>query len=78
MEYQIRKLERAIKVAHRGKLTLKANSADYDAMIKKYVKDIKGFRDRLEELTEEKYFSSGRWKILSKGRRRPNTPKWPI
>ena len=77
-EYLIRKLERGIKVAHRGRLTLKESSVDYDSMIKQYVEDIKELRDRLERLTEKKHFSSGRWKIITKGRRQPSIPKWPL
>ena len=78
IEYQIRKLERGIKMAHRCRLNIKGTSVDYDSMIKQYVKDIKELRDRLEQLTEKKYFSSGRWKILTKGRRQPSIPKWPL
>ena len=78
IEYEIRKLERGIKIAHRGRLNIKGTSVDYDSMIKQYVKDIKELRDRLEQLTEKKYFSSGRWKILTKGRRQPSIPKWPL
>ena len=77
-EYEIRKLERGIKVAHKCLLDIKGTSVDYDFMIKQYVKNIKELRDRLERLTEKKCFSSGRWKILVKGRRRPSIPKWPI
>ena len=78
IEYQIRKSERGIKVAHRGRLRIYGTSVDYESMIKTYVKDIKELRDRLEKITEKKHFSSGRWKILTKGRRRPNIPKWPV
>ena len=78
VEYHIRKLERGIKVAHKCRLNIGENSVDYDSMIKQYVEDIKELRDRLEKLTEEKYFSSGRWKILTKGRRQPSIPKWPV
>ena len=78
VEYEIRKLERGIKVAHRCRLNIKRTSVDYDSMIKQYVEDIKELRDRLERLTEKKYFSSGRWKILTKGRRQPSIPKWPL
>ena len=63
IEYEIRKLERGIKVAHRGRLNIRGTSVDYDSMIKQYVEDIKEFRDRLEQLT---------------GRRQPSIPKWPI
>ena len=78
IEYEIRKLERGIKVAHRGRLNIIGTSVDYDSMIKQYVEDIKELRDRLERLTEKKFFSSGRWKILTKGRRQPSIPKWPL
>ena len=78
IEYQIRKFERGIKIAHRGRLFLKESSVDYDSMIKKYVDDIKELRDRLELLTEEKYFSSGRWRTLTKGSRQPSIPSWPV
>jgi len=77
-EYEIRKLERGIKVAHKCLLNIRGTSVDYDFMIKQYIEDIKELRDRLEKLTEKRHFSSGRWKILVKGRRRPNIPKWPI
>ena len=77
-EYLIRKLERGIKVAHRSRVNIKGSSIDYDSMIKQYVKDIKELRDKLERLTEKKCFSSGQWKILTKGRRQPKIPKWPI
>ena len=78
IEYEIRKLERGIKVAHRGRLNIRGTSVDYDSMIKQYVKDIKKLRDRLERLTEKKCFSSGRWKTITKGRRQPSIPKWPL
>ena len=78
IEYQIRKLEYGIKVAHRSRLNIKGSSVDYDSMIKQYVKDIKELRDKLEKLTEQKCFSSGKWKTLIKGRRQPSIPKWPI
>jgi Mg2+ and Co2+ transporter CorA len=78
IEYEIRKLERGIKMAHRSRFNIKGEGIDYDSMIKQYVKDIKELRDKLERLTEEKYFSSGRWKTLTKGRRQPSIPKWPL
>jgi hypothetical protein len=78
VEYRIRKLERGIKVAYSGLLNIKGTSVDYDSMIKQYVEDIKDLRDRLERLTEKKHFSSGQWKILTKGRRQPKIPKWPL
>ena len=78
IEYEIRKLERGIKMAHRSRFNIKGEGIDYDSMIKQYAKDIKELRDRLEQLTEKKCFSSGRWKILTKGRRQPSIPKWPL
>ena len=63
IEYEIRKLERGIKVAHRGHVNIRGTSVDYDSMINQYVKDIKELRDRLERLT---------------GRRQPSIPKWPV
>ena len=63
VEYQIRKFERGIKVAHRGRLNMEESSVDYCLMIKQYVKDIRELRDKLERLT---------------GRRQPSTPKWPV
>jgi septal ring factor EnvC (AmiA/AmiB activator) len=78
IEYEIRKLERGIKMAHRSRFNIKGEGIDYDSMIKQYAKDIKELRDRLERLTEKKCCSSGRWKILTKGRRQPSIPKWPL
>jgi len=78
VEYQIRRSERGIKVCHISRLTIYETSVDYDSMIKIYIKDIRELRDRLERLTEKKHFSSGRWKILTKGRRSPTIPKWPV
>jgi len=78
LEYDIRKSERGIKVCHISKLKIYGTSVNYDSMIKTYVKDIKDLRDRLENLTGRKHFSSGRWKILTKGRRSPTSPKWPV
>ena len=79
VEYGIRKLERGIKVSHKCRITLKGNQPlDYNLIIKQYVKDIKELRDKLERLTEKKYFSAGKWKTITKGRRRPNIPKWPV
>ena len=63
VEYQIRKFERGIKVAHRGRLNMEESSVDYCLMIKQYVKDIRELRDKLERLT---------------GRRQPSIPKWPV
>ena len=78
IEYEIRKLERGIKMAHRSRFNVRGEGIDYDSMIKQYVVDIKELRDKLERLTEKKHFSSGRWKIITKGRRRPSIPKWPL
>jgi len=78
VEYEIRKLERGIKMAHRSRFNVRGEGIDYDSMIKQYVEDIKELRDKLERLTEKKHFSSGRWKILTKGRRQPSIPKWPL
>jgi len=61
--YEIRKLERGIKVSHKHRLLTNEPGVDYDFMIKQYVKDIKELRDRLEKLT---------------GRRQPDAPKWPV
>ena len=63
IEYQIRKLERGIKVAHKNRLLINGPGLDYDFIISNYVGEIKELRDRLEGLT---------------GRRRPNVPKWPV
>lgn len=63
IEYSIRKLERGIKVAHRGRVAIDGTSVDYHSMIKQCVEDIRNLRDRLEELT---------------GRRQPKIPKWPL
>ena len=78
IEYQIRKLERGIKVAHKIRLLTNEPGVDYNLMISNYIGEIKELRDRLERLTEKKCFSSGRWKILVKGRRQPSIPKWPV
>ena len=84
VEHQIRKLERGIKVAHRCRVAIEGSSVDYDSIIKQYVVDIKELRDRLERLTEKKRFlycciySGNYWKVITKGRRSPNIPKWPL
>jgi hypothetical protein len=78
VEYQIRKFERGIKVAYRCKLIFKETDTDYNMLIQQRVKIIKELRDKLEQLTEKKHFSAGSWKIIAKGRRRPNIPKWPV
>ena len=63
IEYQIRKLERGIKVAHKTRLLTNEPGVDYDFIISNYVGEIKELRDKLEGLT---------------GRRRPSVPKWPV
>lgn len=68
-EYQIRKVERGIKVLYAQK--------DYKTIIK-YGERLERLRDKLERLTEQRYFSSGRWKVLKKGRREPLSPEWPL
>lgn len=84
IEYDIRKLERGIKMAHRNRVNIKGTSVDYDSMIKQYVVDIKELRDRLERLTEKKRFlycciySGHYWEVITKGRRSPSIPKWPM
>ena len=78
VEYQIRKFERGIKVAHKNRLLTNEPGVDYNLIISNYIGEIKELRDRLERLTEKKCFSSGRWKILVKGRRQPSIPKWPV
>jgi small nuclear ribonucleoprotein (snRNP)-like protein len=78
IEYQIRKSERGIRVCCRDRERIYGTSVNYDSMIKAYIKDIRELRDRLEKLTEKKHFSSGRWKILTKGRRQPSIPEWPV
>ena len=65
-------------MGHRGRVNIEGSSVDYDSIIKQYVVDIKELRDRLEILTEKKCFSSGCWKVITKGRRQPETPKWPV
>ena len=78
VEYQIRKFERGIKVAHKNRLLTNEPGVDYNLIISNYIGEIKELRDRLERLTEKKCFSSGRWKVLVKGRRQPSVPKWPV
>ena len=63
IEYQIRKLERGIKVAHKNRLLTNEPGVDYDFIISNYVGEIKELRDKLEGLT---------------GRRQPNISKWPV
>ena len=74
VEYQIRKFERGIKVAHKNRLLTNEPGVDYNLIISNYIGEIKELRDRLERLTEKKCFSSGRWKVLVKGRRQPSVP----
>lgn len=69
VEYQIRKTERGIKVLYAQK--------DYKTILK-YGDRLDLLRDELERLTEKRYFSSGRWKVLKKGRREPLSPEWPL
>ena len=63
IEYQVRKLERGIKVAHKIRLLTNEPGVDYNLMISNYIGEIKELRDKLEVLT---------------GRRQPRTPKWPV
>ena len=70
VEHQIRKIERGIKVLY----SQGASSKE----ILEYGERREEFKDRLEKLTEDKYFSAGRWKVLKKGRRDPESPEWPL
>ena len=70
IEYQIRKTERGIKVLYASRADAKQILAYGDKREK--------LMDRLEELTEEKYYTAGRWKMLKKGRREPLYPEWPL
>lgn len=70
IEWGIRKTERGIKVLH-------AQGADHQKILE-YGQKREDLKDELEKLTVEKYFSSGRWKILKEGRRIPNSPEWPL
>jgi hypothetical protein len=70
IEYQIRKTERGIKVLYTG-------GADSKKILE-YGEKREKLKDELERLTEERYFSSGRWKLLRKGRRTPESPEWPL
>jgi hypothetical protein len=69
-EYEIRKTERGIRVLH-------AQGADPKRILE-YGEKREKLQNELERLTEQKYFSSGQWKILVKGRREPKTPEWPL
>ncbi len=81
LEYQIRKTERGIKVLfaqqERLKLTKTANKGDTNEILK-YGDKREKLKDELEQLTRITYFSSGRWKVLKEGRRKPETPEWPL
>ena len=70
VEYQIRKTERGIKVLY-------TSGADPKKILEHGEKRER-LQDELERLTEEKYFSSGRWKLFRKGRRIPEAPEWPL
>ena len=70
VEYQIRKTERGIKVLY-------TQGADF-SKITGYGERREKLKDELERLTVERYFSSGRWKILRGGRRIPKSPEWPL
>jgi len=70
VEYQIRKTERGIKVLY-------TNGADPKKILEHGEKRER-LMDELEKLTEEKYFSAGRWKVLKRGRREPLSPEWPL
>ena len=70
VEYQIRKIERGIKVLY-------TQGADLSKVIE-YGERREKLKDELEKLTVEKYFSSGLWKILREGRRVPKIPEWPL
>ena len=70
VEWEIRKTERGIKVLH-------AQGAECQKIIE-YGKKREDLKDELEKLTVEKFFSSGRWKVLREGRRVPKSPEWPL
>jgi hypothetical protein len=70
VEYQIRKIERGIKVLY-------SQGASSERILE-YGSRREKLKDKLEKLTEEKYFSAGRWKVLKKGRRDPESPEWPL
>jgi hypothetical protein len=70
IEWEIRKTERGIKVLH-------AQGADRQKIIE-YGEIREKLKDRLEGLTQERYFSCGRWKLLREGRRIPKIPEWPL
>ena len=70
VEYQIRKIERGIKVLY-------TQGADSNKIME-YGERREKLRDKLERLTQERYFSCGRWKLLREGRRVPKIPEWPL
>lgn len=70
VEYLIRKIERGIKVLY-------TQGGEFNKVIE-YGERREKLKDRLEELTQERYFSCGRWKVLHKGRRIPKSPEWPL
>jgi hypothetical protein len=70
LEYQIRKIERGIKVL----FAQKGNEGE----ILRYGDKREKLKDELEQLTRTTYFSSGRWKVLQGGRREPKIPEWPL
>ena len=70
LEYQIRKIERGIKVL----FAQKGNEGE----ILRYGDKREKLKDELEQLTRTTYFSSGRWKVLQEGRREPKIPEWPL
>jgi len=70
VEYQIRKIERGIKVLY-------TQGADLSKVIE-YGERREKLKDELERLTQERYFSCGRWKLLREGRRVPKIPEWPL
>lgn len=70
VEYQIRKIERGIKVLY-------TQGADLSKVME-YGERREKLKDKLEGLTQERYFSCGRWKLLREGRRIPKIPEWPL
>ena len=70
LEYQIRKIERGIRV-------LFAQKSDTNEILRRGDKREK-LKDELEQLTRTTYFSSGQWKVLREGRREPEIPEWPL
>ena len=70
LEYQIRKIERGIKV-------LFAQKGDKGEILRCGDKREK-LKDELEQLTRTTYFLSGQWKVSQEGRREPEIPEWPL